>query len=343
MPRRAYQSPSRAGARLSGIHHSLRRLALIAAAGLGVCASALAFDLQGHRGARGLAPENTLAGFATALRVGVNTLELDLGISRDGVVVISHDPRLNPDITRDADGRWITAPAPAPAINSLTLAELQRHDVGRLRPDTPYAQRFSQQVPADGERLPTLAALFGMVKAAGADQVRFNIEIKQSPLEPALTPAPEAFAKAVLAVVRQHGMASRVTIQGFDWRSLQVVRELAPEIPVAALTVRQGFLDNLGDPRWTGGLKLTDHGGSAPRLVKALGASIWSPFHLELNAESLQEARSLGLKVIPWTVNEPAQIDALLALGVDGLISDHPERVREAMARRGMPLPPVTR
>jgi glycerophosphoryl diester phosphodiesterase len=341
MPQRAYQAPSRAGARLSGIRHSLRRLALIAAAGLGVCASALAFDLQGHRGARGLAPENTLAGFATALRVGVHTLELDLGISRDGVIVISHDPRLNPDITRDADGRWITAPGPA--INSLTLAELQRHDVGRLRPGAAYAQRYPQQVPADGERLPTLAALFARVKAAGADDVRFNIEIKQSPLEPELTPAPEAFAKAVLAVVREHGMASRVTIQGFDWRSLQVVRELAPEIPVAALTVRQGFLDNLGDPRWTGGLKLTDHGGSVPRLVKALGASIWSPFHLELNAESLQEARSLGLKVIPWTVNEPAQIDALLALGVDGIISDHPERVREAMARRGMPLPPVTR
>jgi glycerophosphoryl diester phosphodiesterase len=339
MLRRAYQAHTAGGTRLAAIRHTLGRLAVSGATLLGLAAGASAFDLQGHRGARGLAPENTLAGFATALRIGVHTLELDLGVSRDGVVVISHDPRLNPDITRDAAGRWITAPGPA--VNTLTLAELQRYDVGRLQPGTRYAQRYPQQLPADGERLPTLAALFAQVKAAGADHVRFNIEIKQNPFEPDLTPEPEAFAKAVLAVVREHGMASRVMIQGFDWRSLKAVRRLAPEIPVAALTVRQAFLDNLGDPRWTAGLALADHGGSVPRLVKALGASVWSPFHLELDAASLREARSLGLKVIPWTVNEPAQIDSLLALGVDGIISDHPERVREAMARRGMPLPPV--
>jgi glycerophosphoryl diester phosphodiesterase len=308
---------------------------------LGLIGGAAAFDLQGHRGARGLAPENTLAGFAAAMRIGVDTLELDVGVSRDGVVLISHDSRLNPDLTRDAAGQWISAPGPA--INSLSLAELQRYDVGRLQPGTRYAQRYPQQLPADGERLPTLAALFVQVKAAGADHIRFNIEIKQTPLEPALTPEPEVFAKAVLAVVREHGIAARVTLQSFDWRSLQALRMLAPEIPLAALTVRQNFLDNLSDPRWTAGLKLADHGGSVPRLVKALGAATWSPYHLELNAESLAEAKALGLKVIPWTVNEPAQIEPLLALGVDGLITDHPERVREAMARRQMPLPKAVR
>jgi glycerophosphoryl diester phosphodiesterase len=326
---------------LSGLRHTVWRLAAVGACALGLGGGAIAFDLQGHRGARGLAPENTLAGFATALRIGVDTLELDLTITRDGVVVISHDPRLNPDLTRDAAGRWI--PAPGPAINTLTLAELQRYDVGRLLPGTGYARRHPQQVPADGERVPTLAALFARVTAAGADHVRFNLEIKQSPLEPDLTPPPEAFAKAVLAVVHEHGMASRVSIQGFDWRSLQAVRALAPGIPLVALTVRQGFLDNLGDPRWTGGLTLADHGGSVPRLVRALGATTWSPYHLELDAVSLAEARSLGLKVIPWTVNEPAQIESLLELGVDGLITDHPERVREAMVQRRMPLPAVMR
>jgi glycerophosphoryl diester phosphodiesterase len=314
---------------------------VIAATSLASAGSAMAFDLQGHRGARGLAPENTLAGFATALRIGVDTLELDLATTRDGVVVIAHDPRLNPDLTRDATGAWISAPGPA--INSLSLGELQRYDVGRLQPGTRYAQRYPQQEPADGERIPTLAALFQKVKALGADHVRFNIEIKQTPLEPGLTPEPEAFAKAVLAVVREHGMVKRVAVQGFDWRSLQAMRTLAPEIPIVALTVRQSFLDNLTDPRWTAGLTLADHGGSVPRLVKALGAAVWSPFHLELDAASLAEAKALGLKVIPWTVNEPAQIESLLGLGVDGIITDHPERVREAMARRRMPLPAATR
>jgi glycerophosphoryl diester phosphodiesterase len=334
----AYQSPCGRRARLSGIRHAIAGLvaaSVLAAAG----GSAAAFDLQGHRGARGLAPENTLAGFAIAARVGVDTLELDLAVTRDGVVVISHDPRLNPDLTRDVTGRWIDPPGPP--IHQLTLAELQRHDVGRLRPGSAYAQRFPMQRPADGQPVPTLAALFAAVKAAGADHLRFNLEIKQSPLEPELTPPPEAFAGAVLAVLREHGMASRVMVQGFDWRSLQVLRRLAPEIPLAALTVRQPFLDNLGDPRWTAGLHLAEHGGSVPRLVQAAGAAVWSPFHAELDAGSLAEARRLGLKVIPWTVNEPAQIDAMLSLGVDGLISDHPERVREAMARRRMPLPPT--
>jgi glycerophosphoryl diester phosphodiesterase len=309
---------------------------------LGLCAGqAMAFDLQGHRGARGLAPENTLAGFRQALAVGVTTLELDVGVTADGQVVIAHDPRLNPDLTRDAQGAWLAAPGPA--LNTLTLAELQRFDVGRLKPGTRYAQTFAAQRGVDGERVPTLAALFDLVRAVGDDTVRFNIETKLSPLAPELAPAPEAFAQAVLEVVRRHGMAGRVTVQSFDWRSLRAVQKLAPGLPIAALTARLQAIDNLGDARWTGGLRLEDHGGSVPRLVKALGAAVWSPFHGELTEAQLAEAHALGLQVVPWTVNEPAAIDRLVGWGVDCLISDHPERVREALARRGVALPPPLR
>lgn len=298
---------------------------------------ATAFDLQGHRGARGMAPENTLAGFRQALAVGVTTLELDVGVTADGHVVIAHDMRLNPDLTRDAGGAWLAASGPA--LHALTLAELQRHDVGRIKPGTRYAETFAGQRPADGERVPTLAALFERVRAGGHDQVRFNIETKLTPLAPELTPGPEAFVRALLDVVQRHGMAARVTVQSFDWRSLRAVQRLAPELPIAALTARLPAIDNLGDSRWTAGLRLEDHGGSVPRLVRALGAPIWSPFHGQLTEEQLREAHALGLQVIPWTVNEPAQIERLVAWGVDGLISDYPARVREAMARRGMALP----
>lgn len=135
--------------------------------------NAAAFDLQGHRGARGMAPENTLTGFRQALAVGVTTLELDVGVTRDGQVVIAHDPRLNPDLTRDASGAWIATPGPA--LQTLTLAELQRFDVGRLKPGTKYAQTFAVQPPADGERVPTLEALFQMVRTS-AVPVRSDIE-----------------------------------------------------------------------------------------------------------------------------------------------------------------------
>jgi glycerophosphoryl diester phosphodiesterase len=299
-----------------------------------VTAPAAAFDLQGHRGARGLAPENTLAAFDTALSLGVDTLELDTVLTRDGTVVISHDATLNVNLTRDAAGRWIDAPGAA--IRTLTLAELQRHDVGRIKPGTRYAETYPEQRGLDGERIPTLAQLFERV----AQRVRFNIETKLSPLAPELTPAPEEFARAVLAVVDAHAMRSRVTLQSFDWRSLKAARRLAPDVPTACLSAQQRWLDNIADPRWTDGATLAE-AGSLPKLVKAAGCSTWSPYFGDLNEASLAEARGLGLKVVVWTVNDAAAIERMLALGVDGIISDRPDRVRSAMAARGMALPPA--
>lgn len=298
---------------------------------------ASALDLQGHRGARGLAPENTLAAFRQALAIGVTTLELDLGRTRDGQLVIVHDPRLNPAIARDEKGQWISSPGPA--INSLSLEELQRFDVGRLQPGSRYAGTMPAQKPVDGERIPTLTTLFQSVKTWGADRVRFNIETKSSPLEPALYPTPADFAKAVVDEVQRHGLAERVTIQSFDWRTLREVQRLAPGLQTAALTSRQSWLDNVADPRWTGGLLLTDHNGSVPRLVNASGATTWSPYFGDLNESSLAEARSLGLKVIPWTINDPAVMARWIAAGVDGIITDYPDRLRAVMAERRIALP----
>jgi glycerophosphoryl diester phosphodiesterase len=315
-----------------------------------------AFDLQGHRGARGLAPENTLAAFDLARSLGVTTLELDIALTKDDIVVISHDPALNPDITRDAGGRWLDATGPA--IRSLTLAELQRYDVGRLKPNTRYAGTYPQQQPRDGERIPTLAALFDRIAAAGDTALRFNIETKLKPREPQgrsrgaggsapvralpsepLAPDASTLVRALLDVVRAYRLEPRVTVQSFDWSTLRETQRLAPAIPTSCLTVRQQWLDNLHDGRWTAGLRLADHGGSVPRLVKAAGCAQWSPYFGELDAASLAEARSLGLKVIPWTVNRPEDIERMLALPLDGIITDHPDRVREAMKARGMTLP----
>jgi glycerophosphoryl diester phosphodiesterase len=317
----------------------MRRPCALLLAALFAAGPTAAFDLQGHRGARGLAPENTLAAFDTALSLGVDTLELDTVVARDGTVVIAHDATLNPNITRDAAGRWIDAPGAA--IRTLGLDELQRHDVGRIKPGTRYAQTFADQRGIDGERIPTLAQLFERVAQRGDPRVRFNIETKLSPLEPELTPAPEAFVRAVLGVVDAHGLRSRVTLQSFDWRSLKAARRLAPEVPTACLSAQQNWLNNVADTRWTDGASLAE-AGSVPRLVKAAGCTTWSPYFGDLTEAALAEARGLGLKVIVWTVNDPAAIERLLALGVDGIISDRPDRVRTAMAARGMALPPAS-
>ena len=299
--------------------------------------SAFAFDLQGHRGARGLAPENTLPAFERALEIGVMTLELDIGVTADGVVVIHHDPYLNPSITRDAGGQWLVG-SKGPLIRTLTLAQLQAYDVGRINPDTPYARTFDAQQARDGTRVPTLASLFDRVKALGANEVRFNIETKITPGAPDDTVNVETMTRALLKVIEDAGMSKRVSIQSFDWRSLQLVQRIAPAIPTVCLTVQTANNDNVQDGAWTAGLKIADH-GSVPKLVKAAGGSVWSPNGGALTEPLLKEAQAMGLKVMPWTINNPPDMERLIAWGVDGIITDYPDRLRGVMQARGLPLP----
>ena len=324
----------------------LRRAArLLAAAALALAPLfTYAFDLQGHRGARGLAPENTLPAFAAALSLGVSTLELDTAITKDGVVVVSHDSRLNPDITRGPDGRWLNPPTRA--VREIMLDDLGHYDVGRIKPGSEYSSRYPDQKRMDKVYMPTLAQVFQLARRAGNNEVRFNIEIKTSPEKPGDALAPEAFAKALLATIEREGMGSRVIIQSFDWRALKAVQELAPKITTSYLSSQQRFLDNIAAGKaegsaWTAGIQLSDH-GSLPKMVKAAGGAIWSPYFPELSADLVKEAHALGLKVIPWTANKVEDMARLIDWGVDGLITDRPDFLRDVMAAKNLPLPKAT-
>jgi glycerophosphoryl diester phosphodiesterase len=314
-----------------------------ALAALAVMSSAAAFDLQGHRGARGLAPENTLPAFARALAIGVTTLELDVGLTEDGVVVVHHDRRLNPDLARGPDGRWLRAPTRT--IRDLTFQELRRYDVGRIRPGSDYSRRFPEQRRMDGVRIPRLEDVFELAHRARNDDVRFNIETKLSPEAPDETADPETFARALVQAIRDGGMARRATIQSFDWRTLAVVQREAPEIATSYLSSQGGVIDNIGarpqPSPWTSGVQLRDH-GSVPKMVKAAGGAIWSPNYRDLDEALVKEAQGLGLKVLPWTVNGPAEMERLIGWGVDGLITDYPDRLRDVLATKGLALPRPT-
>ena len=321
----------------------LRPAALAAALAL-MTAHAAAFDLQGHRGARGLAPENTLPAFARALSIGVTTLEMDAALTEDDVVVIAHDRRLNPDIVRGADGRWLAGRTPA--IRELTHRELQRYDVGRIKPGSDYSKRFPEQRRQDKVRMPTLEEVFELTRHARNADVRFNIETKISPEAPEDTAPPDVFVRALIKVVRDNGMAGRSTIQSFDWRTLAIVQKAAPEIATSYLTSQQQSLDNIQaghreESPWTAGIRFGDH-GSVPKMVKAAGGKIWSPNAVDVTEALVKEAKSLGLVVLPWTVNERVEMERLIDWGVDGLISDYPDRLREVMAAKNLPLPRAT-
>jgi glycerophosphoryl diester phosphodiesterase len=270
-----------------------------------VAACATPFDLQGHRGTRGLRPENTLPAFAKALEIGVDTLELDTNVTRDGVVVVMHDRRLNPDVARGPDGQWVSPPGLA--IHQLTYAELSRYDVGRLKPGTDYAKEFPDQLAIDGTHAPRLSDVFAMARAEGDRRVRFNIETKISPKAPDESPPPEEFARRLVDEIRAAGMQRRSTIESFDWRTLAVVRRVAPEIPAVYLTY-----------------KLDD----ALAKVRDAGGKIWSPFFKDVDEAKIREAHAAGIEVVVWTVNDPADMQRMVEWGVDGLITDRPDVFR---------------
>jgi glycerophosphoryl diester phosphodiesterase len=245
-------------------------------------------EVHGHRGARALRPENTLPAFEYAIAQGVDVLELDLGVTKDGVVVVSHDSFLKAPICK--------GPKAEAVIYESTLAELRQWDCGAIQ-----NPQFSRQQTVPGTRIPTLDEVFAL---APKGKFRFNIETKMEPEHPSWTPAPAEFVRRVLDVVRKHHLEQRVILQSFDFRTLQEMKKIAPELALSALYV--------GPAR------------SFVEIAKEAGAGIVSPEYRLVTPEQVRLAHAAGLKVIPWTANQPADWDRLIAAGVDAIITDDP-------------------
>jgi len=312
-------------------------------AGLAHTEQAMAFDLEAHRGGRALLPENTLPAFASALSMGVDTLELDVGVTADGEIVISHERGLNPDLARDASGAYVTAPG-TPFVK-LRLDEIRTYDVGQIRPDSAYARQFPEQRAVPGTRIPTLKQLFALVRRSGNTNVRFNIETKIDPNHPDESLDPQRFVTSLLQLIDAEKFSDRVMIQSFDWRTLQLVQQQAPKIPTVYLTLQRGsaptmMLDKATS--WTAGFSPADHGGSLPRTIKAAGGAIWSPYFGDVTAALVSEARALGLRVVVWTVNKRDDMARMIDIGVDGIISDNPDLLRQVAGEKGIALPAGT-
>jgi glycerophosphoryl diester phosphodiesterase len=272
--------------------------------------------------------------------MGVDTLELDMGVTKDGVVVVSHERGLNPDLARAQDGRYVAAPG-TPFVK-LTLAQVKKYDVGQIRPGSDYAARFPDQLAVPGTRIPTLAEVFALVRRSGDRHVRLNIETKIDPNHPDESPDPEHFVATVLAVLRRENFADRVMIESFDWRTLQLVQKQAPSIPTVYLTQEQKPEENIYRDQpspWTAGFDPLKYAGSVPRAVKAAGGTIWSPLYEDVDSASIKEAHKLGIKVVVWTVNKAEDMARLMDMGVDGIISDNPDVLRTVAAKKGFTLP----
>ena len=272
-------------------------------------------EVIGHRGARGLFPENTVEGFVQSLEMGVHSFELDVGMTADGVIVVCLDPALNPDITRDVSGQWLNGTRPL--IHQLTFDAVRSYDVGRIRPASLYRVLYRAQKPLDGARIPTLREVLSL-----SGEATFIIELKTDPRRPDWTADPVTLAEAVLKVVDAAGATGRVILESFDWRGPAHIRRIRPEIRLAWLTRADTTRDAA---LWWNGASPADYRNSVPATVAAQGGQIWAPMAETLSRPAVAEAHDFGLRVVPWTVNRRAMMRQLIAWGADGLITDRPD------------------
>lgn len=279
----------------------------------------------GHRGALGILPENTLEGLDHLPGIGVAAAEIDLAVTSDGVPVVIHDPVLDPDKTRKPDGSWLGTGV---RVIDLTAAELARLDVGGLRPGSVAAGLFPGQRAVPGARVPTLRDVCGW--AAARPGFVLTLELKSDPTAPDLTPRPDEMVAQVLAEVTAAEIADRVILQSFDWRVLVAARGTG---------VALSGLSHVPNTVWPGSPWLAGHDCGPDDLADALagmGAQVWCPFWQDLTPDRLARAHALGLLVHVWTVNEGADIAALAAMGVDGIITDYPARAVEVLSGMGL-------
>ncbi len=247
--------------------------------------------VHGHRGARAMRPENTLPAFEYAIQAGADVLELDVSVTKDDVLVVSHDPTLLPAIC--------SGPKPNAVIRELTLQELHQYDCGGLK-----NSGFAKQQPVPGTRMPTLDEVLALAAPA---KVELNIETKIFRDKPEYTPAPEEFARMMLAAIRKHHLESRVIVQSFDFRTLHAMKKLALEIRLSALYA--------GAPK------------DFVEIAHEAGARIISPYYTLVNKQQVEAAHLAGLQVVPWTANTAKAWDMLIDSKVDAIITDDPDEL----------------
>ncbi|GAA4810608.1 glycerophosphodiester phosphodiesterase family protein [Tomitella cavernea] len=290
------------------------------------------FDLQAHRGGLGETTEESRRAFEKAVELGVTTLELDIGISADGVPVVWHDPVISAKKCRDtapaADGDPMF-PYIGDALHDLTWDQLQT-----LSCDVPLPNHPDAEV-VEGNTLIRLRDVFAVVQERNAD-VHFNIETKIEADRPGLTASPQEFVDTILSAVRDAGVTDKVMIQSFDWRSLPLVRAAEPSIPLVMLWNDSNWFSG---SEWTGPVDYDAVDGDVLAAADALGVEVLSPSHTLVDAPLIAAAHDAGYRVVPWTVDDAARLGELIDLGVDGLITDYPTRLRAVMAERGMALP----
>ena len=308
------------------------------------------FDLEAHRGGRDVRPENTLYSYAYAIELGATSIECDMQLTKDGQIVMSHNPILNSDITRDENGNYIENNKYD--IRLMTVDELKKFDVGVMDPNCGeyYDLHGKTQFTYDA-KIPTLEELMQLIQSYGDKNIVLNIETKSYP-DPASAgyknnADPKKFVEVFNNIVKKYDMEDRVVLQSFDWQTLIEMKKLNPNISTSTLWQEQPSWGRDSESLrryekkkspWLGGLDIKDYQGNPVKAAHAIGADIISPYYTEISKQDVDEAHSLGMKVVPWTVNNEKDMNMLLDMGVDGIISDKPWLLKQVLEKRNIKL-----
>lgn len=308
------------------------------------------FDLEAHRGGRDVRPENTLYSYAYAIELGATSIECDMQLTKDGQIVMSHNPILYSDITRDENGNYIENNKYD--IRLMTVDELKKFDVGVMDPNCGeyYDLHGKTQFTYDA-KIPTLEELMQLIQSYGDKNIVLNIETKSYP-DPASAgyknnADPKKFVEVFNNIVKKYDMEDRVVLQSFDWQTLIEMKKLNPNISTSALWQEQPSWGRDSESLrryekkkspWLGGLDIKDYQGNPVKAAHAIGADIISPYYTEISKQDVDEAHSLGMKVVPWTVNNEKDMNMLLDMGVDGIISDKPWLLKQVLEKRNIKL-----
>lgn len=308
------------------------------------------FDLEAHRGGRDVRPENTLYSYAYAIELGATSIECDMQLTKDGQIVMSHNPILNSDITRDENGNYIKNNKYD--IRLMTVDELKKFEVGVMDPNCGeyYDLHGKTQFTYDA-KIPTLEELMQLIQSYGDKNIVLNIETKSYP-DPASAgyknnADPKKFVEVFNNIVKKYNMEDRVVLQSFDWQTLIEMKKLNPNISTSALWQEQPSWGRDSESLrryekkkspWLGGLDIKDYQGNPVKAAHAIGADIISPYYTEISKQDVDEAHSLGMKVVPWTVNNEKDMNMLLDMGVDGIISDKPWLLKQVLEKRNIKL-----
>jgi len=304
-----------------------------------------------HRGGSGLWPENTLGAFERAIDIGADGIELDVHLTKDGILVVHHDESLKPAIARNADGAWLTRPTPL--IKDLTFEELQQFDIGRLKPGAGYAGRYPEQTSLDGERIPTLEAVFDLVARKAPRSFIIYTELKTALLDLSQSADPINLADAAVDLIECKDNADQIVFVSFDWRALERAKERAPHVKNAFTTLPFYSIDptdgsaahdsSEAQAIRTASAHGADFYGSADwrkekgerfseQMLRAIASSCadgWFAWHGDIDEVTSTIAKELGLSVAAWTVDAPDEMQRLADLEIDAILTDRPDRLRE--------------